>query len=346
MKLKEWAMRTVFAAMAAGAMAAAPSAAKPPTEHNKAILRLTAAATVFRTAASESGGLDRILNKWGSAAFKAKWEKDVGTLFSKEERIEWADFFSSAVVWVGGVKGNRGIVGFYNPWADGVFLVLIEAGEKYTQLNDFAVVSGESLRGGAAKNAPPEASLSLYPVKEPLMIALARLYGPTAAQFAKLYPLEGGDAALLPPILALRLDKPAAETLMIKARLLLRMQMFKNYLAEPNRDWVKAVAGVKKALRTGDEKTVLAELAANQDADLVKTVCMLPKQVLAELAPNYFFLAKDGALAGFVNPQAPRWVVAVTFRGEAKDKKTARIELLDLELSNQAITLWTKEGAQ
>jgi hypothetical protein len=338
-------MTTVAVALAAGALRAAdvPGIGKQPTEREKAVLRLTAAAAVFRTAASEADGLARALDTWGSAAFKAKWERDVWARFGKEERLEWADFFSGAVVWLGGVKDGRGVAAFYSPWSDGALLVQLEAGENDTQLIDFAVVSGESLRGGTAKNAPPEASLSLYPAKEPLIIALARLYGPASSQFAKLYPLEGGNTALIAPGLALRMDKPGEEIILVKARMLLRMKMFKDYLGEAkNRDWVKAVAGVKKAIRTGDEKTILAELAANQHAGTVKTVCVLPKETLAGLSSTYFIPAKDGALAGFVNPQTPRWVVAVTFEGAPQDRRTARIELLDLELSDRAVELWDK----
>ena len=340
-------MVTMLATVVLGAAAAdTPNAGKQPSENEKAILRVTAAAAVFRGAASKSGGLDRALSKWGSGAFKAKWEKEVRPLFSQSEQIEWEDFFSSSMIWLGGVANSQGVAGFYSPWADGVLLVLLEAGDGYTQLLDFAVVSGESFRGGASKNAPPEASLSLYPVKEPLMIALARLYGPTSAEFAKLYPLEKGKPVLVPPVLALRMDKPMEEIVLVKARMLLRMQIFNDYLAEPNHNWVKAVAGVKKALQSGDEKTILAALAENQDVSLVKTLCMLPKTTLSGLVPNYFIQAKDGALAGFVNPQDPRWVVSVTFKGGAQDKKIARIELLDLELSNKAVMLWNTGGAQ
>lgn len=330
-----------------GAMGAgAQDTGKQPTERDKAILRLTAAAALFRTSATETGGLDRLVGQWGSAAFKTKWAKDVGSLFEKEEQIEWADFFSSAMVWIGGVKDSKGVAGFYSPWSDGLLLVQMEATEKQTQLMDFAVVSGESLRGGAAKSAPPEASLSLFPPNEPLIIALARLYGPASAQFAELYPLEGDKPALLAPGLALRLDSPLEETIMVKARMLMRMKMFKDYLDDGNRDWVKAAVGIRDALRSGDEQTLLGTLTASQNVGAVKAICALPKALLKGVKLNYFIPAKDGALAGFLNPDAPRWVIAVTWKGKPQAARIAQVELLDVEVSDKVVSLWNKEGAK
>jgi len=319
----------------------APKASKQPTVRDKAIMRLTASAVVIKTAASMLDGMDGVVEKWGSETFKAKWKKEIGAVFEKEEMIEWADFFSSATVWLGGVERSRGVVGFYSPWSDGVLLVLMETVEDETQLLDFAVVSGESLRGGMAKDAPPESFFSLYPPNEPLIVALARLYGSASAAFAKRYPLDGGKAILLPSALGSQ-----EEILLVKARMVMRMKMFKEYVDTDNQDWAKAVANVRDAVRSGNEQTLLGALVTNQNANAAKVVCALPKEVLQGMKLNYFIPGNDKAGAGFINPDAPRWVVTATFQGKPQDARIARVELLDLEVSDKVVTLWDKGGTK
>ena len=51
--------------------------------------------------------VDAAVAKWGSEAFRQKWEAEVNALFSRQERFELHDFFSGAVVWVGGAAGTR-----------------------------------------------------------------------------------------------------------------------------------------------------------------------------------------------------------------------------------------------
>jgi hypothetical protein len=128
--------------------------------------------------------------------------------------------------------------------------------------------------------------------------------------------------------------------------MLVRMKMFRDYLDKGNHDWVRAVGGIQNALRSGDGNTISSVLSEKQEAGTTKTVCALPKDILAGLSPNYFVPVNDGALVGFVNPNAPRWVVSATFQGKPQDKRIARIELLDLDLSGKAVALWDKEVAK
>ena len=120
---------------------------------------------------------------WGDAAFKAKWAKEIDSLFSKDERLELHDFFSSAVVWVGGLKEPQSVVAFYSPWVDGLFLEMMDSSQKKPVLSDFTFVSGESFRGEEA--VKPEASPALYELKEPLIIAVARLWQTTSSAYFK-----------------------------------------------------------------------------------------------------------------------------------------------------------------
>lgn len=315
---------------------------KPPhADLAPAGLKAAATANLFRLSAA--GDIAAAVQGWGSPAFRAKWEKEIEAVFSKEERIELHDFFSSAVVWVGGLRGPQSVVAFYSPWADGLCVATMDAGGKEPKLTDFAFISGESLRGGESVKA--EASFTLYELKEPLIIAVARLYGPSVAAFTRLYPPEG-EPLLLPGGLKARLEAPAAELLPIKARMMVRMKMFKDYFAAPNRAWVVECGALMKTLKTGEAKALLAALAEGQDAALVETLCALPAAIRGDLGPNYFMKAGNGVVVGFVNPAAPRWLVAATYKGVAPGKRAARLELLDLELSGKAVKLWGEEGAQ
>jgi hypothetical protein len=346
MKVKKLAMMMSVAALAAGVCANDANKKVQLTDRDKAVLRLTSAAAAMRTSAAEKGGLTRVLEKSGSPAFREKWAKEVEPLIGKKEQIEWADFFSSAIIWIGAVKDSRGVAGFYSPWADGVVLVLLEAGEKHVQLIDFSVVSGESFRGGVSKNAPASASFSLYPAKEPPIIALARLYDPSCAEFTKLYPLKGGETVLLPPLLAMRMGHPNEELMIVKARMLVRMKMFSDYLSEANRSWAKTTGQLMSVLRKGDVAAIQAALSVEQNAGIVNNLCGLPAAWRGTLSPNYFIPAKDGAIVGFVSPEAPRWVVVAVYKGVATAERNARIELLDLDSSDKVIQLCANGGVK
>ncbi len=309
----------------------------PSSELAQAGMKAAATANLFRLQAGADAAA--AVQKWGSAEFKLKWEKEIDSVFSKEERIELHDFFSSAVVWVGGMKGTQSIVAFYNPWSDGLFLAAMTVTEKTPSFTDFAFVSGESFRGEAVN---PEASLALYELREPLIIAVARLYSRTVPLFTRLYP-PVGDPVLLPEAVKARLEPQASELLPIKTRMMVRMKMFQTYFAEPNRPWVAECGALMKELKDSDPARLPAYLAENQDAAVAETVRLLPAFVRADLGPNYFAKAKDGIVVGLVNPAAPRWLIAATFKGPAPEKRAARIELLDLELSGKAVTLWKQE---
>lgn len=337
--LSTWASLTcvICAAPAAGAAGGAAGEKTPSSELAMAGMTAAATANLFRLQAASD--VAAAVQQWGSAEFKQKWAKEIDPVFSPAERIEWHDFFSSAVVLVGGMNGARSVVAFYNPWLDGLFLAAMSSNAKAPVLTDFSVVSGESFRGDTVN---PEASLALYQLKEPLIIAVARLYSRTVPLFTSLYPPMGAPV-LLPATVKARIEPQDAELIPIKTRMMLRMKMFQTYFAAPNRPWVVECGALMKALKDDDAARLLACLATDQDAAVVETIRMLPASVRADLGPNYFARATDGMVVGFVNPAAPRWLIAATFKGTVPAKRAARLDLLDLELSGTAITLWSQE---
>ena len=229
---------------------------KPPhAEQAQAGMKAAATANLFRLQAA--GDVDAAVSAWGSAEFAQKWEKEINSVFSKDERIELRDFFASAVVWVGGMKGPQSVVAFYSPWSDGLLLAAMTADDKKPSLTDFFFVSGESFRGEAVN---PAASLALYELKEPLIIAVARLYSRTVPLFTSLYPPEGAPVLLPGPVKA-RVETQDSELVPIKTRMMIRMKMFQAYLAEPNRPWVSECGALMKELKAGDPTRLLAALA-------------------------------------------------------------------------------------
>ena len=336
---------TAFAC-AGSALAQAASAGEPaqnPTAEQvgKGVMHgLTA--NLFRLNAAVN--VEAAVQKWGSDAFKAKWKQEVGAVFDAKENIELQDFFTSAVVWVGGMREMRSVVALYSPWADALLVLAleIEPGDPTkASLSDFAFMSGESLRGVA--QIRPEEALALYQLKEPLKVAVARLYAPSVETFTRLYP-PSGVPVLVPEALKARLDSQVGELIVIKARLIVRMKMFQDYLDKENHGWLVESGVLIRALKAGDQAILLSFLSEQQSPAIVETICSLDPKIRGDFGPAYFSKAKDSVIMGFVNPSAPRWLIEATFLGEKPGKRSARIELMDLEASATALKLWGKEA--
>ena len=337
--IRKWGLMTLLAAWTSLA-GGADAPAKPTGEQVGTAALAGMTANLFRLHAAVN--VDAAVAKWGGEAFKKKWESEVLPLFSPEECLELHDFFSDAVVWVGGTTGARSVAGFYSPWADGLLAVALDrSDETRPALTDFAFISGESLRG--EKDLSPEKALALYDLKEPLIVAVSRLYAPSTAAFAELYP-PLGEPALLPAALKARADSTAGELMLIKARLTVRLKMFRDYLSEANRGWLVQSGVLMHALKAGDKEKLLAFLSEKQPPALAETVCQLDPSIRKDFGPAYFARAKEGVVVGYVNPSAPRWLLEAAFQGTAPGPRCARIELLDLELGAQALKLWGKEA--
>jgi hypothetical protein len=325
--------------LSAAAQATAGGTAKPTAEQVGIGVMAGMTANMFRLHAAVD--VDAAVAKWGNEAFRQKWEAEVNALFSRPERFELHDFFSSAVVWVGGCKGAQSVTGFYSPWVDGLLvLAMDQTAEKMPVLTDFAFISGESLRG--VEDLSPEQALALYDLKEPLIVAVSRYYAPSAELFSALYP-PTGEPVLLPAALKARVDSQAGELMLLKARMIVRMKMFRDYLDKANHGWMVQSGVLMHALKAGDKEKLMAFLSERQPAALVESVCQLDPSIRKDFGPVYFARASEGVIVGYVNPSAPRWLLEATFQGKKPAPRSARIELLDLELGDQVLKLWKKE---
>lgn len=293
-------------------------------------MKMGATLNVFRLSAASHA--DHAIKEWGSPAFAAKWDKVVSPLFSEAEEIELHDFFSSAVVWLGPVEGDRAVGAFYSPWSDGLMVVTVKEAGTNSVLEDFQFICGESWRGVADPSA--EEVLALYQLKEPLTMAAARLYAPSVERFKRFYPASG-KVELVPQDVKALLQPIEGELMMIKTRMMARMKMYQNYYSAGSRPAVLATAMVMKAVKEGDRAKLKSSLAADQAPEMVDTICALPAYVRKGLGPNYFSKASDGMILGLVNPTAPRWLIAA----QVKPGGGVVIELFDLELSERILRL-------
>ncbi len=327
-------------AMAQTAKSTGPVSNEPTAEQRGTGALHGLTVNLFRLHAA--GNIDAAVTKWGSAAFQLKWKQEVREVFNEKENIALQDFFTSAVVWVGGMKGMQATVALYNPWSDALLVLAqtVEPGDApKATLSDFFFISGESLRGTPIT---PETSLSLHPLKEPLTVAIARLYAPSVERFTRLYPPEGAPV-LLPDPLKSQLDSQVGELIMIKARLVTRLKMFQDYLDKENHDWLVQSGVLIRALKAGERGALEKFLSEKQSPAIIETVCDLNPEIRANFCPVYFSKAKDSVIIGLVNPSAPRWFIEATFLGEKPDRRIARIQLMDLETSAKALMLWGKQ---
>lgn len=312
------------------------SPAAPDTEIPAGV-QVVFRANFFRMVAGAD--VNEAVKRWGSEAFQAKWAREVAPVFPEEQTLMLEDFFSSAVVWVGGTVDSPTLFAFYNPWMDGLFLASFEPGGEQLALTDFAFVSGEGFRGDDLED--PSRSLSLYLLKEPLNVALARLYAGMDEVFRELYGPESGKD-LIPAALQRQLGTPAEELALIQMRMTARMRMFAEYFARDNREWVGRMATLLNALKSDESAGLLGALSLQQDRGAVDNLFELSGEHRSGFGPNFFLRGEAGAVAALVNPYQPRWIVAVSFDNQNPAAAEARVEFMDLEISKTLLEQWEK----
>ena len=298
-------------------------------ETAKRAMNITARANVFRLEASSN--VTTAVKKWGDRSFRSKWDKEVGPLFGDAEEMELCDFFSAAVLWTGGMTGREAIVGFYNPWVDGLLIVHIDASGKGGVLKDFCFIAGESWRGEDLDN--PEDALALYKAEKPLPAALAELYSVSDTLFRKRFPAEGKTVVKTAEVKKIA-GSTAEELIPVKARMMYRLKMYRNYLAEENRAAMITAGALMKKLKTGDTEDLIEFLSEKQEKQLVETVVLLPEYVRAKLGPIYFGTSGDFAVVALLNPGAPRWMIIAKMKGEKRDLDVT-IETFDLHTGDE-----------
>lgn len=283
------------------------------------------------------------VKRWGDEEFQTKWSREITPVFGPDQMIMLHDFFSSAVIWVGGSKDAPSVVAFYNPWADGVLLVKMDARDETFTLTDFAFMSGEGFRGDDLED--PKKSLSLYQLTEPLMVAVSGLYAATDTVFKEVFPPGGGER-WIPGDLQKQLAPPSEELSLIRMRMLARMRMYRDYFAPDNRPWVNRMGAFLDVVKSEDPAKLLEALSGDQDREAVENLYALPPELRMNLAPNLFLTSNRGVVAALVNPAMPRWILVLSFGENDPATKDVRLEFLDLELSETLLKLWNEGDRQ
>lgn len=241
-----------------------------------------------------------------------------------------SDFFAGSVALMGGITKEKGIVGFYNPWTDGILLASIRVkGADAPTMDDFVFVTGESFRGTPLTKG--SSLLSLYRPDKPLLVELAVRYEKTARMFEKRYPLHG-EAVLAAPDLKAIMHPQEVEWAYLLARQSYRMTMFAALTKQENRPLYLQMGKLLRSL-DGDMKDLDKTVSAKQRPAALESIKLLPLELRKKLAPHYIVQAKDGAIIGFVNPEFPRWVVIANLKGPAASERDVTIEAFDLETS-------------
>lgn len=302
-------------------------------ELQKMTLRFANATNTFRLDAA--GDLAEALKTWTAIPVQERWEKEVTPYFEGQE-VHWLDFFSSAIILIGRVQANQAVIGFYNPWIDGMVLTgWTCTGDATITMEEFAIVSGESWRGAAIDEtcllSEWERATSRLPN------ALKGTYTRTIQIFNEEYALAA-PYQLLSEAIGERLQGPEIELTPLKYRMINRMAMFRDYL-DPEAQTPEAaevLVAVKRAMEvlSQDDPEVLmtAVVAEHQDKELVETIFTLPLDLREELAPNFLLHRPEGAITALVDPAHPRWFILVSFLVKDGEVRIDSMEPYDFEV--------------
>lgn len=314
---------------------------KKDRSFEKAAITFIGHANAFRLLAA--GNLDKAIEVFGSEKFKAKWALDGAKRFkTKAEKNILRDTFAGSAVMMGRVELDRAVACFYSPWMDAVVLLgLVRGKDGMARADDYRLVAGESWRN--EQDVTAEKIVSLYEIKEPLIMALIARYSKTAAVFDKHYPLRG-KYQLVPDDLKERIGSTADAMVPMVARRVCRLHMYQNYGTKPNANLVQSVKALSKEVKDGDEAKLKAYLNGKQNAKMLQAVCRLPAEMRADLKPMYFAQSKEKAVVALVNPASPRWVIVAELIKSAT-ARNAQLDLLDLNASAKLVSI-AKGGAE
>lgn len=259
------------------------------------------------------------------------WQEQVGKFF-RDDPDDIQGFFRSSVILLGRVRDNRGVVGMYNPWLDGV---LLTAWEKFAadgwKAVRFVWMSGATFRGedfGETEYCPVWVGK-----KGPLSSSVIDVSNATAKAFEKRFPIDAPFEFPAPP--------EPKDALMELALVQSRMQ-FRLKCAVDGDDWMEANAPVKQALdRLGSllpraSKEGIIDLASkDQDAIVADSIALIPAGVREAFSATWVFTHEQTGVIVLTNPITPRWFLVVHI-DSSKEKPIRSIEFYDFEIMRHA----------
>jgi len=301
-------------------------------------------ANAFRFAASKNAM--GAIKQWGCVScpgYNQVWEETFAVFREYSVPDESVNlFFAGAILLLGHVSRSGAVLGFYNPWFDGVLLTeMTRSGASSAILSaKLQFVAGESWRDEAVKDGND--LLKLFNLREPLLLALARNYHVVESRFTAWYPPSGaGD--FIAPELTRRCASNKEELRPIISRMLYQAASY-NVFESQQKQWVlPELKQLSILLQKGEISELRAYLSPQQDQVMLESICMLPEANRSHLGPVYYAQGKDdSAIAALITPTAPRWVFAVQILGDG-DQNKCRIEVFDLLHSGKLLDLYNRK---
>ncbi len=328
-------VRNMTLAFVLGLMAVSPAQASERPDLSETEIRrlidLTASANHFRLGAASQ---PEDVKLSGVDVFGEKWARETwGQL--KGLDLQVSHFFSTSLMMVGRVASDKSVVGFYNPWVDGLLLTAwSERAVDGWRIADFAWLTGETFRLDEA----PKGAAAIVPAwlhtGRGLAPSVVELSGKTIERFEKLFPLQ---AQYEFPLLKVP-DTPEAELALIKGRMTFRLVYAKEKLAGPLGESVRAhVENVKRVLLSGDKNRLLALTSPEQNAYVAETIGLLPEQIRRTMNDHWCVVNDKQAVAVLTSSLAPRWFLLVFLNFDQADHPLRAVNLYDFEAMRQGV---------
>ena len=278
-------------------------------------LKVTKTANLFRLRAAIVTSL--AFNRFGSKSCIKHWHKDIQPLFDTQE-LDLREFFGNAVILLGCLDRDKAVVGFYNPWIDGIVVSEWYSSDTGIKMDRFFFSSGESIRQEEIEY--PKGVIPLWQ-RSDLTIARAFVlpYLNTTDRFEQEYLLTG-QSHFLPGHLEriARGENQKKEIQLLKKRLRLRMLMFQEFIQaeEHSKTYLlkqKAI-DVKKLIQQ-DKRAELEAMITGKQSEMMLDALFNEGAVLnADLGYNCILLKENHGAVILVNPRAPQWFIALYIR--------------------------------
>ena len=301
-------------------------AEEAPAGKERSMLESGGQALIVRSAAISSPGT--AFKQWFTPEAAAKFEALTADTFDGARSYELSDFFNTSLILAGAQQPDRGITAFYSPWQDAILLVRTAGSGVDRRGAEFAFLTGETFRGEEFADSMEVVT----PMKDPLSVNLWRVYSATVARFNALFPQDGTPD--LSKFTA-KLD-PAAEFQRIRLRSAARTLLAKKLMTDAYREGLANCLIALRVLREGSGELLDKLFKAQDTARILEPFSKFPPEIRKNIEPVYSLVAKDGALFGYINPGAPRFVFIVTVDKEGK----FALEWFDFNESAALLKAW------
>lgn len=245
-------------------------------------------------------------------------------------RVGWSYFFSVSIHAVGGIKGKRPLVAFYNPWGD-VFLVTAwDMSGALPKIVDAEMLMGDWFRKGSGLSAIPHwlRTETFKPV------ALGMSVADTVAGFERIYPVTAvSDWRQEMPILKNEEALTGVNYPLVRLMLfgnLRNIHMLRTGERQEDPRLVTCRDGTVSAVRSASEGRI-ESILDSADGTLPETKAVLrklPESWFKTLEPVAVRTGQDGCLVFLVPVREPASSLSLFFEDSPKGLALKRIDVI------------------